>query len=423
MTPAVDAGGDPSGANDERDRVEAAVTLLRGATLADGRVMDVRVVGATIGEVGAGLVAGDGEEVHELAGWLLLPAPAEPHAHLDKALTADLVPNPVGDLRGAITGWDAVCGTFGVDDFRLRARAAALRLLASGCTAVRTHVNVGGPSGFRAVDALVALRDELAPLMELQLVALVGVPTDVGLLGEALDRGIDVVGGCPHLDPDPVGAVDKLVAVAADRGLPIDLHMDETLDPAHLWVRDLARVVGPADHRSPTVTASHCVSLGMQTEAVQAAVAEALAIADVAVVTLPQTNLFLQARGIATAPPRGLTGLHALLGAGVTVAGGADNLQDPFNTVGRADPLETAALLVMAGHLSAEAAYEAVSAAPRRALGLPAVTLTPGSPAELLAVRAPSVRAAVADAPADRMVFARGRLVARTTFSTTIADG
>jgi cytosine deaminase len=161
----------------------------------------------------------------------------------------------------------------------------------------------------------------------------------------------------------------------------------------------------------------------MQDEATQLLVADELAAADVAVVTLPQTNLFLQARGMAEAPPRGLTALAPLLAAGVTVAGGADNLQDPFNTVGRGDPLETAAMLVMAGHLSPDAAYTAVTAGARRALGLPPVGIAPGAPAELLAVRAPSVRAAIADAPADRMVFAKGRLVARTVSERTVAGG
>jgi cytosine/creatinine deaminase len=280
----------------------------------------------------------------------------------------------------------------------------------------------------RAVDALVAVRDELRPLMDLQLVALVGVPTDVGLLCEALDRGIDVVGGCPHLDPDPTGCIDRTVAVAAARRVPIDLHMDETLDPTALWVRHLARVVAAGalddvpDPGRARATASHCVSLGVQNPATQAIVAAELAEADVAVVTLPQTNMFLQARGVTTAPPRGLTALRALLDAGVTVAGGADNLQDPFNTVGRADPLETAALLVMAGHLSPAEAHVAVTAAARRALGLPPVRIAAGSPAELLAVRAPSVRAAIADAPADRMVFAKGRLAARTVTDRSLAD-
>lgn len=392
-------------------------TLLRGATLGDGRVVDVLLEGATIAEVGPSLTARPDDDVHDLAGWLLLPAPAEPHAHLDKALTADLVGNPHGDLMGAIIGWDSVCGALTVEDFARRARAAALRLLANGCTAIRSHVNVGGPSGLRAVEALVRVKHELTPVMDVQLVALIGSPTDPILLRDALDMGVDIVGGCPHLDIDPIGCLDTTVAVAAERGISVDLHMDETLDPSALWVRDLARLVGPPTTRwapGVTVAASHCVSHGMQDEATQHAVAEELAIADVAVVTLPQTNLFLQGRGVAKAQPRGLTGLHALLEAGVTVAGGADNIQDPFNTVGRADPLETAALLVMAGHLSPAAAYDAVTSASRRAMGLPPVTVGPGSPAELLAVRAPCLRAAIADAPADRMVFAKGRLVAHT---------
>jgi cytosine deaminase len=395
----------------------AGGTLLRGVTLGDGRVVDVVLEGAAIAEVGARSTAGAGDLVHDLAGWVLLPAPAEPHAHLDKALTADLVDNPEGDLMGAIVGWDSVCGGLTVDDFARRARQAALRLLTNGCTAIRSHVNVGGPSGLRAVEALVKVKQELSPLMDLQLVALIGSPTDPFLLRDALDMGVDIVGGCPHLDVDPIGCLDTTVAAAAERGLSVDLHMDETLDPSALWVRDLARLVGPPTTRwapGVTVSASHCVSHGMQDEATQHAVAEELAVADVAVITLPQTNLFLQGRGVATAQPRGLTGLHALLDAGVTVAGGADNLQDPFNTVGRADPLETAALLVMAGHLSPAQAYDAVTVAARRAMGLPPVTISPGAPAELLAVRAPSLRAAIADAPAERMVFAKGRLVAHT---------
>jgi cytosine/creatinine deaminase len=129
---------------------------------------------------------------------------------------------------------------------------------------------------------------------------------------------------------------------------------------------------------------------------------------------LPQTNLFLQARGQRTAPPRGLTALAALAEAGVLVAGGADNLQDPFCTVGRGDPLETAALLVMAGHLTPTDAYDLVSTRARVAMGLEPVTLAPGDPAELLLVRAATTRQAVADAPAERIVVHRGRIVSRT---------
>lgn len=351
--------------------------------------------------------------MHELAGWLLLPAPAEPHAHLDKALTADLVNNPGGDLLGAIAGWEVACATFTVDDVAERAKRALRRLVASGCTAVRSHVNVGLGSGLRSVEALLRVREELGGVIDLQLVALIGAPTDPGLLREALDMGIDVVGGCPHLNDVPAGCLETTIGLALDRGLPLDLHMDETLDPDVLHLRDLARLAADAGLRG--VTASHCVSLGVQEPTIQAKVAEEVAAAEISVVALPQTNLFLQARGVTSSPPRGLTALRPLLDAGVNVAGGADNLQDPFITVGRADPLETAALLVMAGHLSPAEAYRAVSDSARAAMSLPPVRIEPGAPAELLAVKAPSVRVAVADAPADRLVFAKGRLVARTT--------
>ena len=193
--------------------------------------------------------------------------------------------------------------------------------------------------------------------------------------------------------------------------------MDEHLHAEHLDLGDLADLVKRAGY-GRGVTASHCVSLGLQEPSTQRRIADMLAAAAISVVTLPQTNLFLQARGVRTAPPRGLTAVASLLEAGVNVAGGGDNLQDPFNTVGRGDPLETASLLVAAGHLSTDQAYHAVSAAVRLAMGLDSVAITPGSPAELLAIKVGSLREAVASAPADRLVFHRGRLVARTTTTT-----
>jgi cytosine deaminase len=103
------------------------------------------------------------------------------------------------------------------------------------------------------------------------------------------------------------------------------------------------------------------------------------------------------------------------------VAAGADNVQDPFNLVGRSDPLETAALLVMAGHLMPDEAYELVSNNVRRMMGLAPVTFDPGSPADFVAIDAPSIRGAIADAPADRIVVHAGRVVARTSTSREVA--
>jgi cytosine deaminase len=116
-----------------------------------------------------------------------------------------------------------------------------------------------------------------------------------------------------------------------------------------------------------------------------------------------------------------LAGVRALIDEGVSVAAGADNVQDPFYIIGRCDPMETATFLVAAAHLTVDEAWRLVGPGVRRVLGMPPVAVAPGSPAELVAIRAGSIREAIADQPADRIVFHRGRLVAWTTTETWVA--
>lgn len=404
--------------------------LLRAATLVDGSVADVRIARGTITGVAVldRLTPEPGEEVHELAGRLLLPSPIEPHAHLDKALTAASVKNPTGDLPGAIAAWYEYRATLSRADIALRAREAALAGVARGVTEVRTHVDVGVGIELRALEALVSVRADLEPFVSIEIVALTSRPAtglagadNRALLRDALQAGADLVGGAPHCDPDPLECLEFLLDTATEKGRGVDLHTDETLDPSHLGLEDLARLVGSGFPHG--ATASHCVSLGVQPAAVQARVADAVAAAGVSVVTLPQTNLYLQARGMASSPPRGLTALAALRAAGVNVAAGGDNIRDPFNPLGRADPLEAAALLVAAGHLGPADAYESVSGAARVAMGLPEVAIAPGHPADLLAILAGSTDEAIATASEDRMVFRGGRLVATTTVATRLLPG
>ena len=159
------------------------------------------------------------------------------------------------------------------------------------------------------------------------------------------------------------------------------------------------------------VTASHCVSLGSLPSADQARIAADLARTGIGIVTNPATNLYLQGRGVDASTPRGLTAIAALREADVPVAAGQDNVQDPFNPLGRADPFEIAGLMVLAGHLTVDDAYTAVSGAARTVLGIPDVRIAPGCAADLLAVRAGSLREAIAFAPNgpdDRLVFRRG---------------
>ncbi len=401
--------------------------VLRGGVLAGGRRADVAVdfeLGVVL-QVGT-VEAQPGDHVEPVDGMVLLPAAAEPHAHLDKAFLAVGAPgaldSPGGDLAAAIAAMRASDAGRRADEVTRRAGRALRTLVAHGVTAVRTHVDVRSPFGVGNLRALAAVRQWVTAteLADLQLVALVDTPLtgtagagNRRLLRSALDAGADVVGGCPYRDPDPRGATALLLQAAADAGVGVDLHTDETIDPKVLTVAELAMLVA---ERGPGAgaTASHCVSLGMQPLAVQRRIAAGLAEAGVSVVTLPQTNLFLQGRQVPTAVPRGLTALPALLQAGVTVAGGSDNARDPFCSAGRLDPCETAALLVMAGHLAPAHAWHACSSAARVVMGLPAADLTPGSAADLVAIEGADLLDAVAGASERRVTVHRGRVVART---------
>lgn len=402
---------------------------ITNARLSDGSLVDITVVDGLIDSVAPAVRTNQpADDDHDLQGWLLLPALAEPHAHLDKALTADLVPNPAGDLAGAIDAWIAAAseGRITHEDTVDRAALALEMLLVRGVTAVRTHVNVGEGYGAAQVHAVNEARDHLAGLVQVQTVALVHSPLtgeagagNRAALDQAIEAGVDVIGGCPHLEPDPLNMIEYVVNRAAQASCPLDLHVDETLDPSVLTLQDFARHVADTEFDLGT-SASHCVSLGMQAEAVQQQVASVVADAAMAVFALPQTNLFLQSRGIETGAPRGLTALNALVDAGVVVGAGGDNVQDPFNLVGRSDPLETAALMVMAGHRTPEQAFHMVSNAPRVALGLQAVHFDPGDPADFLAIDTPTIRSAIADAPMARRTFRSGRLVASSDQKSSI---
>lgn len=389
-------------------------TVLTNATLIDGKVTKVRIDDGVIAAIGTD-APDTGAECLDLDGYVLLPAAVEPHAHLDKAFLAEIVPNPTGDLMGAIEAMQAnrhVMDTPGIVE---RAERAARLMAANGYSAIRTHADLTVEHGLRSVEALAEVRRRVAGLIDIEIVALAGWPIcgDAGaetraLLREALDVGADLVGGCPHLEVysggDIESATDVLLEIAADRGVGVDLHTDETLDPSANGLDVLARRV--LDGFALAATASHCVSLGVQSESQQRETAERVAAAGVHVIALPHTNLFLQGRGHAPMP-RGLTAISALRAAGANVAAGADNLQDPFNPVGRACPFETAGLMIMAAHDLPDQAWRSVSEAPAKALGRRA-ELAVGAPADLVAVRAATVREAIAFGPTDRIVWRRG---------------
>ena len=395
-------------------------SVLRGARLVDGTTTDVHIEGEHIAATGPDL---DADTTVDLTGYVLLPSFVEPHAHLDKALTVSRSVNRSGDLLGAIHAMNEIADGFTHTDFVRRADAALRIHLAYGTTVVRSHVNIGSTFGLRALAALVEVREAWRGVIDLELVALIGHPilghagTDLKI---ALAEGADVAGGCPHLDPEPIGAVNACLDIAGEAGVPLDLHTDETLNPHMLTLEHLAETVSRTGFEHG-VTASHCVSLGVQPEDVQRRVAEKVAAAGVAIVALPQTNLYLQGREHPESTPRGLTAVRPLIAAGATVAAGGDNLRDAFHPVGRGDALEVGALMVTDGHLSVLDALRTLTAGGRAALRRPAVAIEPGRRADLVAVRAHDANEVMGAASPDRLVWSGGRLVARTNVRTELA--
>ena len=386
--------------------------VITNALLADGTITTVHIVdGAIAAQPAVGAMTLDA------AHRLVVPAMVEAHAHLDKAFLAETIPNPTGDLMGAIVNIEAARDRITEADTEIRAERAARLIAANGATAIRTHADLTDANGLTSINALLRVRDRLAGLVRIEVFALCGWPSigpagaeQRALLRDAVALGIDGIGGCPHLEDDPIAANDNFLTLAAEAGLPLDLHTDETLDPTRFSLEDLADRVRRSGfpHR---VAASHCVSLVMQTTAVQQRVAEKLAAAGISVIALPSSNLFLQGRDHPVGTPRALAPVGLLRAAGVNVAAGADNLQDPFNPVGRGDCLETASLMIMAGHVLPVDAYAMVSRSARLLMGLGNAGTSPGDIADLVILPAATVREAIAFASTARIVIRAGQVL------------
>ncbi len=409
---------------------DATVLVLSGPRLADGRTVDVRLSGGRIEAVGtpgslsapaaqpaqtapSGRDAGHATRL-DLTGYLLLPSPAEPHAHHESALTGSLRPSRAWEVPPPVMG--APPGPPGpgggptdASPARLRRRIteAALVQLGHGATVQRSHVRIGDVHGLAGLDAALAAGRALRGLAELTTVAVPRLLTgragadNRSLLVEAAQRGAGAVGGTPDLDPDPAGFLDAVLRVADAHGCAVDLHTDAD-DPARL-----ARLASAVAAFPSRVTVGPCTGLSRLPPDAATRAADQLAAADVTVGLLPQGRCGLLDPG--GAPP-----VRLLTAAGVRVAAGSGTLRDAANPVGRGDPLEAAYLLASLGGLDPLDAYHAVSTGARAALGRSEVRIEAGFPAELLAVRGESVAGALSLAY-SRLVIHRGRIVARTS--------
>jgi cytosine deaminase len=392
--------------------------LFTNAQLIDGSIVDVATDNGLITWIGPtnnSPVACN--KNLNLNGYVLSSSFVEPHAHLDKAFLADRITNPSGDLMGAIRGLEAVRSTITHEDVVQRATRAVRLMSQNGVTSIRTHADTTISGGLSSIHALLEVKKNCAHFIDIQVAMLLEWPV-TGLAGkehqalarDAISAGIDVVGGCPHLDPDPRGAVDFLLNLAVESGLPLDLHADENMRPDSSDLEHLADMVLRAN-LSHQINASHCVALSSRSEADIDRIAAKVATAHITVTALPQTNLFLQERGVSTNPARAITPIHRLHRAGVCVAGGADNLQDPFNLIGRADPLEIASLLMISAHVTADIAMQMISTDAHQAVHASRSDLTAGQSANFVALPATNLRESIAMGPPDRIVVYGGVVI------------
>jgi len=392
--------------------------LFANAQLIDGSIVDIATDNGFIAWIGtptqSPVVC---LKTINLDGYVLSTSFVEPHAHLDKAFLADRVSNPAGDLMGAIHGLEAVRSTITHNDIVERATRAVHLMSQNGVTSVRTHADTTLSGGLSSVLALLEVKRDCAHFMDVQVAMLLEWPVTgtagkehQALARDAISAGIDVVGGCPHLDPDSRGAVEFFLDLALDSGLPLDVHADENMRSDSSDLEHLADIA-IRNNLSHQMNASHCVSLSTRSEADIDRIAAKVASAGITITALPQTNLFLQERGVSTRPARAITPIHRLQQAGVVLAAGADNLQDPFNLVGRGDPLEIASLLMVSAQVSAPMALQMISSNAHKAVHGVTNSLAVGEPADFVAIPATNLRESIAMGSPDRLVVYGGVVI------------
>jgi len=349
---------------------------------------------------------------------LALTPPVDPHVHLDKAFSATAFPNPSGTMGGALEANLRELGQRRGEQVLQRAGLALERAWRHGLRALRSHVDSQAPAALEVWEALQQLRARWAGRVDLQLVALAPlghwrtadgallarrVASDGGLLGSVV--------GTPFspLAWDAAG-LEALLAQAETLGCGLDLHIDENdAAPAH-GVRALVRLLERRGGCRVPITCSHATGLALLPPAPLARLAERLAEAGVAVVALPLTNLWLLGKREGTTPlQRPQAPIQQLQAAGVRVAMGSDNVQDPWYPGGDFDPVE---LLRLAPLLSHQLPWRRRGLAPftteaSRLLDLPwDGVLREGSPADLLVLGASSWGDLLARPPRRRVLRA-----------------
>ena len=404
--------------------------LVRNATLADGRSgVGIAVEGGRIVEVREGLGTDAGAApAHEVldAGGLLVSAPfADAHFHMDATLSWGLPRvNRSGTLLEGIALWGELKPQLAHEAIVERALAYCDWAVAKGLLAIRSHVDVCDDR-LLAVQALLEVKQRVAPYLDLQLVAfpqdgLLRSPHALANLKRALAMGVDVVGGIPHFErtrADGAESVRLLCELAALQGWHVDMHCDESDDPLSRHVETLAAETVRLGLQG-RVTGSHLTSMHSMDNYYVSKLLPLMAEAQLNVVANPLINITLQGRHDTYPKRRGMTRVPEQLAAGLTVAFGHDCVMDPWYSLGSADMLEVAAMGLHVAQMTSQAAmrqcFDAVTGSPARILGLEGYGLEAGCHADFVWLQAQDVVEAIRLRATRLAVYRRGKRIAAT---------
>jgi cytosine/creatinine deaminase len=376
-----------------------------GLTIADGRIVD-----------------GPGDVTVDMGGAMVFPGFTDMHTHLDKGHIWPRAANPDGSFMGALTTVsDDRVANWTAEDVRRRMDFALRCAFAHGTTAIRTHLDSIPPQDSISWPVFREMRADWAGRIALQASCLIGVDR-ADMVGDFL-KTADIVadsGGVLGMVTYPVPDIrDRLTAffrIAAERGLEVDFHADETGDPDVATLRLIAETVIETGFDAP-VTVGHCCSLAVQDAAECDRTLDLVAKAGLNIVSLPMCNLYLQARQAGRTPRwRGLTVVHEMKARGINVSFASDNTRDPFYAYGDLDMLEVMREATRIGHLdhSDPDWVQAFLGNPARACGFAAPSLAPGAPADLVITRARDWSELFSRPQSDRIVLHAGCAIDRT---------
>jgi cytosine/creatinine deaminase len=401
--------------------------LITHAALPDGRVdMSVAVQGSKITEVTEGPIVGaNAREAIDAKGCLLTPHFVDPHFHMDATLSYGLPRiNESGTLLEGIALWGELKPTLKADAIIERALTYCDWAVAKGLLAIRSHVDTSDAS-LLAVDALLEVKKQVAPYIDLQLVAF---PQDGVLrsqggienLKRALDKGVDVVGGIPHFErtmAEGAASVKLLCEIAAERGLLVDMHCDESDDPLSRHIETLsfeAQRLGLQGR----VNGSHCTSMHSMDNYYVSKLLPLIAESGVSVIANPLINITLQGRHDTYPKRRGMTRVPELMAAGVNVAFGHDCVMDPWYGMGSGDMLEVAHMGLHVAQMTSQKGirqcFDAVTTNAARVMHLEGYGLEVGCDASFVLLQARDAAEAIRLRANRLKVWKKGILVAET---------